>query len=78
MPPLYRGGWHGRQSAGLLPWQWNGSGSASGKQGESSRVEDTLDKMGVAAGLQLDHEEDEVPPETGQREHLDHEQISAR
>ena len=31
-----------------------------------------------AAGLQLDHEEDEVPPETGQREHLDREQIGCR
>ena len=25
------------------------------------------------AGLQLDHEEDEIPPKTGQREHLDRE-----
>ena len=33
---------------------------------------------GHAAGLQRDHEEDQVPPEPGQREHLDGEQIAGR
>ncbi len=31
-----------------------------------------------AAGLQLDHKEDEVTPKTGQREHFDREQIGCR
>ena len=30
------------------------------------------------AGLQLDHEEDEIPPKTGQGEHLDREEIGGR
>ena len=30
------------------------------------------------AGLQLDHEEDEIPPKTGQCEHLDREEIGGR
>ena len=33
---------------------------------------------GHAAGLQRDHEEDQVPLEPGQREHLDGEQIAGR
>ena len=33
---------------------------------------------GHAAGSQLDHEEDEVPPEPRQRQHLDGEQIAGR
>ena len=30
------------------------------------------------AGLQFDHEEDEIPPKTGQGEHLDREEIGGR
>ena len=33
---------------------------------------------GHAAGLQLDHEEDKIPPEPCQRQHLDREQIAGR
>ena len=33
---------------------------------------------GHVAGLQVDHEKDEIPPETRQREHLDREQIARR